>query len=871
MSMSFGSPFGSSDPFSDLLNRFFGMSPASSPPAVQRVPIGRLLTESSQELLNLAAQKAEEDGTSDLDTQHLLWAATKVEPSRRILAQAGVNPDKLAQTISEVLPGESGTPSAEPGLTPAAKRTLADAFAQSQAAGNSYIGPEHILAALLDDADSGAGRLLSAEGVDGKKLASRTEQAARQDQGRAGGGPTSTLDEFGRDLTEEAKQGKLDPVVGRADEIEQTVEILSRRSKNNPVLIGEPGVGKTAIVEGLAQRIVIGDVPETLKDKRVVALDMSGLVAGAQYRGQFEERLKKVIEDVQASEGEIILFIDELHTVVGAGATGEGSMDAGNILKPALARGELHVVGATTIDEYRKYVEKDAALERRFQPVMVPEPSVAETVLILEGLRDAYEAHHQVRFENSALEACAGLSDRYITDRFLPDKAIDLMDQAGARVRLRSAARSTEVVAREDKIAKLQRELDEAVSGQDYEKANDIKGKIAEVEAELAGIEERREGVVTVTPNDIADIVSRRTGIPVSQLTASEKERLLKLEEEMHARIVGQNEAVTAVSQAVRRNRAGMGDPDRPVGSFLFLGPTGVGKTELAKALAELLFGDEDRMIRFDMSEFQEKHTVSRLVGAPPGYVGYEEAGQLTEKVRRQPYSVILFDEIEKAHPDVFSTLLQILDDGRLTDGQGRTVDFRHTVIIMTSNIGAHLILAHQGDVSEIKDELLEELRGRFLPEFLNRIDDIIIFHSLTEDDLSQIVDHLLEQTRRRVESQGLHLEVTEAAKKLLIAHGHQPEFGARPLRRTIQSELDNRIAELLLSGQTEPGDTIVADVKDDSLHVTVRGSGDKKSEKGDESGGKKAAAKKTASGGKKKAESKDADAGAKDTDAKKD
>ncbi|MGW4194890.1 ATP-dependent Clp protease ATP-binding subunit [Streptomyces sp. NPDC005004] len=872
MSMSFGSPFGSSDPFSDLLNRFFGMSPASSPPAVQRVPIGRLLTESSQELLNLAAQRAEEDGTSDLDTQHLLWAATKVEPSRRLLAQAGVDPDKLAQTIAEVLPSESSTPSAEPGLTPAAKRTLADAFAQSQAAGVSYIGPEHILAALLDDADSGAGRLLSAEGVDGRKLASRTEQAARQDQGRAGGGPASTLDEFGRDLTEEAKQGKLDPVVGRADEIEQTVEILSRRSKNNPVLIGEPGVGKTAIVEGLAQRIVIGDVPETLKDKRVVALDMSGLVAGAQYRGQFEERLKKVIEDVQASEGEIILFIDELHTVVGAGATGEGSMDAGNILKPALARGELHVVGATTIDEYRRYVEKDAALERRFQPVMVPEPSVAETVLILEGLRDAYEAHHQVRFEDAALEACAALSDRYITDRFLPDKAIDLMDQAGARVRLRSAARSTEVVRREDQIAKLRRELDEAVSGQDYERANQIKGKIAEVEAELAGIEERREGVVTVTPNDIADIVSRRTGIPVSQLTASEKERLLKLEEEMHARIVGQNEAVTAVSQAVRRNRAGMGDPNRPVGSFLFLGPTGVGKTELAKALAELLFGDEDRMIRFDMSEFQEKHTVARLVGAPPGYVGYEEAGQLTEKVRRQPYSVVLFDEIEKAHPDVFSTLLQILDDGRLTDGQGRTVDFRHTVIIMTSNIGAHLILAHQGDVSEIKDDLLEELRGRFLPEFLNRIDDIIIFHSLSEADLSQIVDHLLEQSRRRVHAQGLNLEVTEAAKKLLIAHGHQPEFGARPLRRTIQSELDNRIAELLLSGEADPGDTIVADVRDDSIHFSVRkgdeheGDKDKNAEKKAEAKGGKAkkdaepAARKTASSGGRKKDHKDAD-----------
>ncbi|MGW0996937.1 ATP-dependent Clp protease ATP-binding subunit [Streptomyces sp. NPDC002523] len=837
MSMSFGSPFGSSDPFSELLNRFFGMSPATSPPAVQRVPIGRLLTESSQELLNLAAQKAVDDGTSDLDTEHLLWAATQVDPSRKLLAQVGVNPDNLASELAEVLPREAGQPSAEPGLTPAAKRTLASAFAHSQAAGVSYIGPEHILTALLDDSDSGAGRLMTAEGIDGKKLAGLTEQAARTEGPAAERKkqPATTLDEYGRDLTEEAKAGKLDPVVGRAEEIEQTIEILSRRSKNNPVLIGEPGVGKTAIVEGLAQRIVAGEVPHTLKDKRVVALDMSGLVAGAQYRGQFEERLKKVIEDVQAASGDIILFIDELHTVVGAGATGEGSMDAGNILKPALARGELHVVGATTIDEYRKYVEKDAALERRFQPVMVPEPSVEETVLILQGLRDAYEAHHQVRFDDAALEAAAGLSDRYITDRFLPDKAIDLMDQAGARVRLRSAGRSTEVVSREDRIAKLRRELDQAVSAENFEKASTLKQEIAEVEGELAGIEERREGVVSVTANDIADIVSRRTGIPVSQLTASEKERLLKLEEEMHARIVGQDEAVTAVAQAVRRNRAGMGDPNRPVGSFLFLGPTGVGKTELAKTLAALLFGDEDRMTRFDMSEFQEKHTVARLVGAPPGYVGYEEAGQLTEKVRRQPYSVVLFDEVEKAHPDVFNTLLQILDDGRLTDAQGRTVDFRHCVVIMTSNIGAHLILDHKGDVSELKDQLMDELRGRFLPEFLNRIDDIIIFHGLSEDDLSEIVDHLLAQSKRRVRAQGMTLEVTEAAKKLLIAHGHQPEFGARPLRRTIQAELDNRIAELLLSGEAEPGDTIVADIKDDSLHCTVS--------KGDPEAGKKAEA----------------------------
>ncbi|MFB7588990.1 ATP-dependent Clp protease ATP-binding subunit [Streptomyces sp. NPDC056169] len=840
MSMAFGSPFGSSeDPFSDLLSRFFGMSPASSPPAVQRVPIGRLLTESSRELLNLAARKAAEDGTSDLDTEHLLWATTQVDPSRRLLAQAGVDTEALAADIDEVLPQESAEPSAEPGLTPAAKRTLALAHATSQASGVSYIGPEHILGALLNDADSGAGRFLRAEDVDVRKVRGLTDRAVRADgapgsgagagagrQGAAGTKaqqPATTLDEFGRDLTEEAKAGRLDPVVGRAEEIEQTVEILSRRSKNNPVLIGEPGVGKTAIVEGLAQRIVAGEVPDTLKDKRVVSLDMSGMVAGAQYRGQFEERLKKVIEEVQEASGEIILFIDELHTVVGAGASGESSMDAGNMLKPALARGELHVVGATTIDEYRKHVEKDAALERRFQPVLIPEPTVEETVQILEGLRDAYEAHHQVRFADGALTAAAELSDRYISDRFLPDKAIDLMDQAGARVRLRSAGRSTEVVSREDRLAKLRREKDEAVAGEEFEKASELKRQMAEVEGELAGIEERREGVVSVTAADIADIVSRRTGIPVAQLTASEKEKLLKLEEEMHARIVGQDEAVTAVSEAVRRNRAGMGDPNRPVGSFLFLGPTGVGKTELAKTLAELLFGDESRMIRFDMSEFQEKHTVARLVGAPPGYVGYEEAGQLTEKVRRQPYSVVLFDEVEKGHPDVFNTLLQILDDGRLTDGQGRTVDFRHCVVIMTSNIGAQRILAHEGDAADLKDELMQDLRGKFLPEFLNRIDDIIVFHSLTEGDLSEILEHLLDRSKHRVHAQGMTLEVTEAAKKLLVAHGYQPAFGARPLRRTIQRELDNRIASLLLGGEAGPGDTIVADIVDDSLHCLIR------------------------------------------------
>ncbi|MFF0745948.1 ATP-dependent Clp protease ATP-binding subunit [Streptomyces sp. NPDC004111] len=824
MTMSPFESFGGSDPFNDILNRFFGMSPASSPPQVQRVPIGRLLTDSSRELIERATTRAVEDGSRDLDTEHLLWAATQVDPARGLLARAGVDPDRLGKEIAETLPGESAVPSAEPSMTPAVKRVLLKAFEESQAAGGTYIGPEHILAALLGTPESGAARTLSAQGADPAKLRDTTEGAVRA-EGTAAGGTTSrtpTLDEFGRDLTEEAKAGRLDPVVGRGEEIEQTVEILSRRSKNNPVLIGEPGVGKTAIVEGLAQRIVAGDVPKTLKGKRVIGLDLSGLVAGAQYRGQFEERLKKVIDEVKSASEGLVLFIDELHTVVGAGATGEGSMDAGNMLKPALARGELHVVGATTIDEYRKYVEKDAALERRFQPVMVPEPSVEETVEILEGLRDSYEAHHQVRFGDGALTAAAELSDRYISNRFLPDKAIDLIDQAGARVRLRSSGRSTEVVAREDRLARLNREKDEAVAAEDFEKASGLKRTIAETESELAGIEERREGVVEVTAADIADVVARRTGIPVSQLTASEKEKLLALEDALHSRVVGQDEAVLAISEAVRRSRAGMGDPNRPVGSFLFLGPTGVGKTELAKALAELLFGDEDRMVRFDMSEFQEKHTVSRLVGAPPGYIGHDEAGQLTERIRRQPYSVLLFDEIEKAHPDVFHTLLQVLDDGRLTDSQGRTVDFRNCVVIMTSNIGAARILAHHGDVSEIKDDLKQDLRAFLAPEFLNRIDETIIFHGLGEEDLGRIVDLMLESSRRRVRAQDMDLVVTEAARKLLVAHGHQPEFGARPLRRTIQGELDNRLAMLMLSGEALPGDTITADVQDDSLTCSV-------------------------------------------------
>ncbi|MFF2348944.1 ATP-dependent Clp protease ATP-binding subunit [Kitasatospora sp. NPDC058115] len=834
-------PFGSSDPFSDLLSRFFGMSPMASPPAVQRVPIGRLLSESAQELLASAAQRAAEDGSSDLDTAHLVWAATRVEPARRMLERAGIDPDRLAGDLDKVLPAGdgSGVPAADgrPALTPAAKRALLAAHARSQGAGASYIGPEHILGALLEEERSGAGAAL--RNVAPSQEALRTVLDGRGTGGeRSGAGPsqTPTLDEYGRDLTEEARAGRLDPVVGRAAEIEQTVEILSRRTKNNPVLIGEPGVGKTAIVEGLAQRIVSGDVPQSLKEKRVVTLDLTALVAGSKYRGEFEERLKSVIDEVTAAEQSVILFLDELHTVVGAGSGGEGSMDAGNILKPALARGELSVVGATTLDEYRKHIEKDAALERRFQPVLVPEPSVEETVEILHGLRDAYEAHHQVRFTDEALDAAASLSDRYVSDRFLPDKAIDLLDQAGARVRLRSLSGSTVAMPVQDRITKLRRELEEAVADEEFVRAANLKTELRQTEDELAAIAESREEVVAVTADDIAQVLSGRTGIPVAELNATERERLLRLEEHLHEKVIGQDQAVTAVAQAVRRGRAGMGDPDRPTGSFLFLGPTGVGKTELAKALAALLFGDPDRMIRFDMSEFQEKHTVSRLVGSPPGYVGYDEAGQLTEAVRRKPYSVLLFDEVEKAHPDVFNLLLQVLDDGRLTDAQGRTVDFRNTVVIMTSNIGSQRILDHAGDVDEIRDDLMRDLRGQFRPEFLNRIDEVIVFHALTRKDLLQVVDLLLDRSRRRLRAQGVALEVTEGAKEWLVNRGYQPEFGARPLRRTIQQELDNRISNLLLDGTVQEGDTLVAEVSDGELRVVpTRPEDEKKGEQGEQ------------------------------------
>jgi ATP-dependent Clp protease ATP-binding subunit ClpC len=614
-------------------------------------------------------------------------------------------------------------------------------------------------------------------------------------------------------------------VIGRADQIEQTIEILSRRTKNNPVLLGDPGVGKTAIVEGIAQRIVNDDVPETLTGKRLVALDMAGMIAGTKYRGEFEERLKGVIDEITENADSLIVFIDEIHTVVGAGAA-EGAMDAGNMLKPALARGDLHMIGATTLDEYRKNIEKDPALERRLQPVLVSEPTVEETVEILTGLKDRYEAFHRVRITEEAIVAAAELSDRYIRDRFLPDKAIDLIDQAGARVRLRSKAKPEDTRAAEEELRRMGRERDQAISAEDYRRADELKAQIDESRAQQEGRKEARARAPEVTVEDIADIVSRRTGIPVSQLTQEERDRLLKLEQNLHERVVGQDEAVEAVAEAVRRARAGLADPSRPDGSFLFLGPTGVGKTELARTLAEALFGSEDVLVRLDMSEYQERHTVSRLVGAPPGYVGHEEAGQLTEAVRRKPYAVLLFDEIEKAHADVFNILLQILDDGRLTDSQGRTVDFKNTILIMTSNLGADRIQAfarqESGSFEELKEDLMEVLRHSFRPEFINRIDEIIVFQALTMEQLKQITRLMLDRAARRLRAQHIEVEFSDEAVEHLAEIGFDPEFGARPLRRAIQRELENEVSRLLLSGALQSDDRVRVDYDDVQLTFDI-------------------------------------------------
>jgi ATP-dependent Clp protease ATP-binding subunit ClpC len=853
MSSGFYGPegFGSS-PFDEFLARIYGAGSSQLRP-VHRVDIMRLMSQPARELLGAAAAKATERGGTDLGTEHLLWAAAMLEPTRQLLARAGADPDAIAHAIEDHErqsggePGGAG-PAARPGgeggqaageppqLTPGAKRALLDAHQISRSLGSTYIGPEHILFALAVNAESAGGRMLSAARVTPEALRDamlgQGAPAGRGGAGRPGRSATPTLDEFGRDLTALAREGRIDPVIGRDDEIDQTVEVLSRRTKNNPVLIGEAGVGKTAIVEGIAQRIVDDEVPQTLAGSRVVQLELSGVVAGTRYRGDFEERVRRLVDEIREHGSELVVFIDELHTIVGTGGSTEGGMDAGSMLKPALARGELHVIGATTLDEYRKNIERDAALARRFQPILVPEPTVDDAIAILRGLRDRYEAHHQVRYTDEALVAAVELSDRYITDRFLPDKAIDLIDQAGARVRLRTKTPGTGLRELERRAGELHRDKDQAVASEQYERASQIRDQINGVQREMEQRRTDQPEVPQVTASDIAEVVSRATGVPVHQLTEEEKERLLRLEQHLHGRVVGQDEAVAAVSEAVRRSRAGLGDPQRPVGSFLFLGPTGVGKTELARALTEALFGADSRMIRLDMSEFAERHTVSRLVGAPPGYVGYEEAGQLTEAVRRRPYSVVLLDEIEKAHPDVFNILLQILDDGRLTDGQGRTVDFKNTVLIMTSNLGSDLITRRAGTLGfagstaasaagqqdALQEQLMRRLRESFRPEFLNRIDEIIIFRQLDQAELRQITELLLEETRRRLHAQGVAVEFTPAAVDWIAARGFQPEFGARPMRRTIQREVDNQLSRMLLDGQVDRGQEVTVDVQDGRL-----------------------------------------------------
>ncbi|RZL83740.1 MAG: ATP-dependent Clp protease ATP-binding subunit [Rhodococcus sp. (in: high G+C Gram-positive bacteria)] len=802
---------------------FFG------PEGPGRIDISRLMSRSTQELMAAAARFAAGRGDADLDALHVLRAMTERDPVKSLMQRAGADPSAVSDAIELRLPqGRDTTGFATPALSGALKTALLEAHQLARALGSTYIDPEHLFLALAADQDHAGGRLLASEGITPERLQTAVQGGTVEESPDS---ETPTLDKYGFDLTERARGGGVDPVIGRADEIEQTIEILSRRTKNNPVLVGEAGVGKTAIVEGLAQRIVDGDVPDRLVGKRIVQLDLPSMVSGTRYRGDFEERLGKVIDEISAHKDELIVFIDEVHSIAGAGAGADGAMDAGNILKPKLARGELHIVGATTLDEYRKHIEKDPALERRFQPVTVAEPSLEDAVAILSGLRDRYEEHHGVRYTDEAISAAVELSARYIGDRFLPDKAIDLIDQAGARLRLRLP--SVDVEALRAKLVELEEAKEQAVADEQYEKASALRDQIVGVQARIDGRADTSDPAPEVTAEQIAEVVSRATGIPASQMTEEEKERLRRLEDELHRRVVGQDDAVRAIARAVRRSRTGMNDPDRPVGSFLFLGPTGVGKTELAKALAATLFGDENKMLRLDMSEFGERHTVSRLVGAPPGYVGYGEAGQLTEQVRRNPYSVILLDEIEKAHPDVFNTLLQVLDDGRLTDGHGRTVDFKNTVLIMTSNLGSDIISSKSGalgfatgdaEASEkpLRDRVMGRLREAMRPEFLNRIDEIVIFRKLDTDQLHRITDLLLDDSRKRLQSKGIEISFSDAAVDWIAEHGHQPEFGARPLRRSIQRALDDRIADLLLDDVLVEGGSVAVGVSDDELDLVV-------------------------------------------------
>ena len=810
-------------------------------------------TKRAEKALEYAGDLAQGFGHNYIGTEHILYGLVKEGSgvASQVLNMQKITAENVVEEIEVLIgKGDKSQNRGEIGFTPRSKRVIENAFLEARKLGSEFIGTEHLLIGIMREGDSVAVRIMMDLNANPQKLYNEIVKVINEDEnagvsdkqpkGKARGSynQTPTLNQYGTDLTKKATEGKLDPVIGRKDEIQRVIQILSRRTKNNPCLIGEPGVGKTAVAEGLAERIIAEDVPEMLKNKRVVSLDIASMIAGAKYRGDFEERIKKCLEEVKKA-GDVILFIDEVHTIVGAGSA-EGAVDAANILKPLLARGEVQVIGATTLNEYRKYIEKDSALERRFSPVTVGEPTNEETIEILKGIRDRYEAHHNVKITDEAIKAAVELSTRYINDRFLPDKAIDLVDEAASRVKMRTYTQPDTLKKLEEEISAMNKEKDDAIKVQDFEKAAGLRDKINVEKEKLQKEKEKWESkntksITTLTEEDIAEVVASWTGVPVKKLTQTENEKLRNLEQTLHQRVIGQNEAVDAVAKAIRRGRVGLKDPNRPIGSFLFLGPTGVGKTELSKALAESLFGNEDAMIRIDMSEYMEGHSVSKLIGSPPGYVGFDEGGQLTEKIRRKPYSVILFDEIEKAHPDVMNMLLQILDDGRLTDAQGRTVNFKNTVIIMTSNIGARLITdkttlgfsakdkkdESQKEYETIKKDVMGELKKQFRPEFNNRIDEIIVFHKLNDEDIKQIIDIMLNQVTKRMEEKGYRLEIDNSVKELIAKKGVDTDYGARPLKRAIQNILEDKIAEEILDGNIKPNKKAVIKAEDDKIVIS--------------------------------------------------
>ena len=810
-------------------------------------------TKRAEQALEYAGDLAQGFGHNYIGTEHILYGLVKEGSgvASQVLNMQKITAENVVEEIEVLIgKGDKSQNRGEIGFTPRSKRVIENAFLEARKLGSEFIGTEHLLIGIMREGDSVAVRIMMDLNVNPQKLYNEIVKVINEDEnagandkqpkGKARGSynQTPTLNQYGTDLTKKATEGKLDPVIGRKDEIQRVIQILSRRTKNNPCLIGEPGVGKTAVAEGLAEKIIAEDVPEMLKNKRVVSLDIASMVAGAKYRGDFEERIKKCLEEVKKA-GDVILFIDEVHTIVGAGSA-EGAVDAANILKPLLARGEVQVIGATTLNEYRKYIEKDSALERRFSPVTVGEPTNEETIEILKGIRDRYEAHHNVKITDEAIKAAVELSTRYINDRFLPDKAIDLVDEAASRVKMRTYTQPDTLKKLEEEISAMNKEKDDAIKVQDFEKAASLRDKINVEKEKLQKEKEKWESkntksITTLTEEDIAEVVASWTGVPVKKLTQTENEKLRNLEQTLHQRVIGQNEAVDAVAKAIRRGRVGLKDPNRPIGSFLFLGPTGVGKTELSKALAESLFGNEDAMIRIDMSEYMEGHSVSKLIGSPPGYVGFDEGGQLTEKIRRKPYSVILFDEIEKAHPDVMNMLLQILDDGRLTDAQGRTVNFKNTVIIMTSNIGARLITdkttlgfsakdkkdESQKEYETIKKDVMGELKKQFRPEFINRIDEIIVFHKLNDEDIKQIIDIMLNQVTKRMAEKSYKFEIDNSVKELIAKKGVDTDYGARPLKRAIQNILEDKIAEEILDGNIKPNKKAVIKAEDDKIVIS--------------------------------------------------